>query len=106
MATKTKTRVCRRCRGTGHEPARPQYGEQAQALLDRLAELGSERAELQAHRAYMRSEGRRRYDQVLAEIRSGITAAEQLEIQNLDLQDVLGVSSAAFYKIKNGRTGA
>lgn len=106
MTTLTETHVCRRCRGTGHEPARPNYGVQEQTLLDRLAELGSERAQLQAHRAYMRTEGRLRLDKIYEEVRWLIHQGHDLKIQNLDMQDALGVSPAAFYKIKNGITGS
>lgn len=104
--TETRTRTCRRCHGTGHEPTRPEYGPQEQDLLDRMAELGAERAELQAHRAYMSASGRPRYNLVLANIRELIDQASELKIQSIDMQDALQVSPAAFYKIKNGLTGS
>lgn len=99
------TRSCRRCRGTGHEPAGPAYNAEQDAVLDRLAGLSTERAALQARRAYMSSDGRKAYDQVLGNIRAALAAADELGIQALDLQDAMGISSAAYYKIKNGRTG-
>lgn len=101
----TDIRVCRRCHGTGNEPERPDYGRREQTVLDKLAELGSERAQLQARRAYMRPDGRVRLTKIYDEIRKLITRADELKIQSLDMQDALGVSPAAFYKIKNGLTG-
>jgi phage baseplate assembly protein W len=105
MTTSTDTRVCRRCHGSGREPARPEYGRREQLLLDKLAELGSERAQLQAHRAYMRTDGRARLSKIYEEVRKLIDRATELKIQSIDMQDALQVSPAAFYKIKNGLTG-
>jgi hypothetical protein len=108
MSTKTETQAptCRRCHGTGHEPGfAVSYNARQMRQLGKLAELGGERAELQRRKAYMRTEGRARYDQVLATIRSTIAAAESLGIQTADVMAALELSSAAFYKIKNGQTG-
>lgn len=106
MTTKTEAPPCRRCHGSGHEPGYAvSYSAQQMRHLGKLAELGGERADLQRRKAYMRTEGRARYDQVLATIRSAVSAAGSLGIQTADVMAALELSSAAFYKIKNGQTG-
>lgn len=102
--TTTEAPTCRRCRGSGHEPGH--YNAKQRRSLDKLTELGGERAELQHSKAYMRSEGRKRYDRVLAEIRSTIAAADTLGILTADQMAALALTSPAYYKIKNGKTGA
>lgn len=104
--TETHTRTCRRCHGSGRDPEGPTYDESQEVVLDRLTELGIERAPLVARRAYMRREGRAALDRIYWESRQLISRGEHLEIRQLDMQDALGVSSAAYYKIKNGQTGA
>lgn len=104
--TEIHTRECRRCHGSGRDPEGPTYTARQEAVLDRLGELGTERAPLVARRAYMRTEGRAQLDKIYTRARALITRGEELEIRQLDMQDALGVSSAAYYKIKNGQTGA
>lgn len=96
--TTTETRVCRRCHGSGTEPPRPEYTHREVELLDQLSELGTVRAALQGRRAYMSTEGRAEYNRVADAIRHLVDVGEALGIRSLDLQDAIGVSSAAFYK--------
>lgn len=103
--TTTELRVCRRCHGSGRDPEGPTYNEDQEAVLAQLSELGAERGPLVAKRAYMRTEGRLRLDEIYARTRTVIAKGDALEIRTLDMQDALGVSGAAFYKIKSGRTG-
>lgn len=74
-------------------------------MLDQLGELGVERAELRATRAYTQTDGRKRYNAVLAAIRKLDARAETLSIRKLDVMDALGLTSPAYYKIRNGKTG-
>lgn len=101
----TTGHTCRRCHGSGAEPPGPNYNARQEAVLDRLGELGVERGELQSTRAYMTTEGRAAYNSVLGKIRTDIAKAQRLDIRKIDMQDALGLSSAAFYKILTGQTG-
>jgi hypothetical protein len=74
------------------------------AVLEALAELGRERAELVAHRAYMTSSGRRAYDQVIGKIRVKIDKGVELGLGHEQLREQVGVNSTAYYKIKGFRT--
>lgn len=104
--TTTEIRVCRRCHGSGHDPEGPSYNATQEKLLDRLGALGAERAPLVARRAYMRTEGRTQLDKIYTQARELIARGEKLSIRQLDMVDALGVSPAAYYKIKSGQTGA
>lgn len=104
--TETHTRTCRRCRGTGHDPEGPTYNARQESVLERLAELGAERAPLVAHRAYMRREGRATLDRIYTQARTLIARGGERKVRQVDMQDALGVSEAAYYKIKSGETGA
>ena len=99
-------RTCRRCHGSGHEPPGPSYTAEQEATLDTLEELGVERAKLQSHRAYMTTDGRKRLNEIYTQVRSVVAAAEKLGVRKLDMQVAVGVSSAAFYNILTGKTGA
>jgi hypothetical protein len=103
--TLTEAPVCRRCHGSGHEPAGPDYNIQQRGLIDTLRELGDERAALQRRRAYMTTNGRKRYNEVLTQIRSTVAAAGELGIRNQDMEDALGLSSTALFNIRSGKTG-
>lgn len=96
--TETHTRSCRRCHGSGEEPPGPAYTEQEEKLLDQLSALGVQRAELQGRRAYMSTDGRAEYNKVVESIRHLVDIGEALGVRALDLQDAIGVSSAAYYK--------
>lgn len=103
--TNTEPRACRRCHGSGHDPEGPTYTTRQEAVLSKLGALGSERAPLVARRAYMTTDGRLRLDKIYTQARDLIEKGEQLKVRKLDMQDALGVSGAAFYKIKSGQTG-
>ena len=104
--TITNLPTCRRCHGSGQEPAGPRYSTEQLALLDRLAELGERRSELYRKRAYMSASGRPGYDRVLAEIRQELAGDLATTIRVSDLAQALRVSDAAYYKILNGETGS
>jgi len=103
--TETSTRLCRRCHGSRFEPSGPEYTARQEKILDQLGELGVQRAPLVARRAYMRTEGRAALDKIYAQARKLIERGEAAQLRTLDMQDALGVSGAAYYKIKNGLTG-
>ena|SRR5688500_4368258 len=73
-------------------------------VLEQLAELGSERAELAIRKAYMTSVGRHNYDQVIRKIRKAIEQGVGLGLGHEQMREQLGVTSSAYYKIKGGRT--
>ena len=104
--TETRTRECRRCHGTGEEPQGPAYTARGEALLDRLERLGAERGELQRSRAYMTTDGRARLNKIYDKIRAEVPKGEKLGVRKVDMQDAVGLSSAAFYNILTGKTGA
>jgi hypothetical protein len=74
-------------------------------VLEELARLGAERAELTSRKAYMTSAGRHNYDQVLAGIRKLIAQGGMLGLGNIQMREQLGITSTAYYKIKGHRTG-
>lgn len=94
----TQPRHCRRCHGTGREPAGPAYTAKQEAVLDRLAELGAERKKITDSKAYTQTAGRLQLDKIYREIRKVLPRGERLGIRTLDMIDALGVTSAAFYK--------
>lgn len=103
--TETHTRTCRRCHGSGRDPEGPAYNARQETVLERLGELGKQREPLVARRAYMRTEGRTQLDKIYSRARALIARGEELGVRAVDLQDALGVTHAAYYKIKNGETG-
>lgn len=104
MAT-TETPTCRRCHGTGHEPAGPTYTEEQERLLDDLYDLGTERAPLVAHRRYMTLTGRQRLNEIYDQARELIARGKALKVRKVDMEDALGVTGTAMYKIENKKTG-
>lgn len=103
--TTTEPHVCRRCKGSGHEPDRPDYRAPHRRVLDQLAELGAERAPLVATKAYTRTDGRTRYNAIITKARKLIERGEELGVLSPDMMAALGVTSPAYYKIRNGQTG-
>jgi hypothetical protein len=103
--TEISVRACRRCHGSGHDPEGPAYNTSQERLLDQLGKLGAERGPLVARRAYMRTDGRAALDKIYVQARKLIERGERAGIRQLDMVDALGVSSAAYYKIKSGQTG-
>lgn len=104
MPTAAQPRTCRRCHGSGHEPARPTYNADQEAVLEELVELSALRSATPSRERYTAS-GRAQLDRVYAGIREAIEDGEVLGVRKIDMQVALGVSSAAFYKIKNRQTG-
>jgi hypothetical protein len=88
-----------------------QYGKRVEqpnvrqaTVLSRLGELGTERADLVARKAYMTSSGRREYDQVIRKIRQTIERGVELGLGHEQMRENVGVNRSAYYKIKGGRT--
>ena len=84
----------------------PELSAPHRAVLDKLTELGAERAPLVARRAYMRSDGRAALDKIYVKARKLIERGVELQLLHDEMRERLGVSSAAYYKIKSGETGA
>lgn len=75
-------------------------------VLDALAELGAQRAELASRKAYMTSSGRQELDKIYTAIRRQIGRGVELGIVHEVMREQVGVNPSAYYKIKNGRTGS
>jgi len=88
-----------------------QYGKRVEqpnvrqaTVLEQLAELGAERAEIVARKGYMTSAGRHNYDQVIRKIRKTIDRGVELGLGHEQMRGCVGVNKSAYYKIKGGRT--
>ena len=104
--TTTEPLVCHHCGGSGREIDRPHYGAEHHEILSQLAVLGAKRKPLADAKAYMTTLGRPRYNQIIAEIREVLARGYELDVWVIDMQHALGVTSPAWYKIKNGQTGS
>lgn len=105
--TATETVACRRCHGTGHEPQPPAPTQQTavsaeqREILDRLAQLGAERAGANRHTL----SGRRALDDAYREIRVAAAEGDRVGLSRVQMFRAIGVSRTAFYNIINGDTG-
>lgn len=79
--------------------------EEQAAILEQLAQLSDERADLTRRKAYTTTAGRLRLDEVYAQLRKLIYDGHELGIGHEQMRDWTGVTSTAYYKIKSGRTG-
>lgn len=82
-----------------------QPNAEQQAVLDALATLGDERAELTHRKAYTSTSGRLRLDEIYAELRKLIEDGVKVRLGHEQMRERLGVASSAYYRIKGGRTG-
>lgn len=96
--------VCHHCKGSGREIDRPHYRAEHHEVLNRLAELGAERAPMVRSKAYTTTAGRTRYNEIITEVRALLARGYELDVWVIDMQHALGVTSPAYYKIKNGQT--